>query len=69
MNGTVGNKDAAEVMQEILNFLKPINASNLRVSPDFDGGDNQDWVEHGVPGANLDTHNEKYFYFHHTEGK
>lgn len=63
-----GNKDAAEVMQEILNFLKPINASNLRVSPNFDGGDNQDWVEHGVPGANLDTHNEKYFYFHHTEG-
>ena len=55
-------------MKEVMKLLQPINASRLRVLPNFDGGDNENWVSHGVPGGNLDTQNEKYFYFHHTEG-
>ena len=56
-------------MKEVMNLLRPINASNLTVLPNFNGGDNNNWVLQGVPGASLDTQNDKYFYFHHTEGK
>ena len=64
-----GSTESVEVMKEVMNLLKPINASNLRVLPNFNGGDNNNWVLHGVPGASLDTQNDKYFFFHHTEGK
>ena len=52
-----------------MNLLTSINSTRLQVIKGFDGGDNHKWEVDGVPGASLDTYNEKYFYFHHSKGK
>jgi len=31
--------------------------------------DTADWLAAGVPGAELESANGRYFYFHHSEGK
>ncbi|XP_031552729.1 carboxypeptidase Q-like [Actinia tenebrosa] len=61
-----GSADAVEVMKEVLKLLKPINASML--NPTNVGGDITNWVKNGVPGGSLSNQNDKYFYFHHTDG-
>jgi carboxypeptidase Q len=61
-----GSPDANEIMQEVLNLLKPINASVL--SHGEVGGDITSWVQNGVPGGSLANENGKYFYFHHSNG-
>lgn len=61
-----GSADAVDVMKEVLNLLKPINASAL--NPTDVGGDITSWVKNGVPGGSLSNQNEKYFYFHHSHG-
>ncbi|KAL4237557.1 hypothetical protein ACF0H5_002271 [Mactra antiquata] len=65
-----GNQDAVEVMKEVMGLLSIINATSLVTSSTdtFDGGEVTPWVRLGVPGAMLETYNEKYFYFHHSEG-
>ncbi|KAL5008385.1 hypothetical protein ScPMuIL_013966 [Solemya velum] len=60
------NKQATAVMKEVMKLLKAINASQL--STDGSETDITRWVENGVPGASLLNQNEKYFYFHHTNG-
>ena len=51
-------------------LLNPLNITQLvNATSRYMGGDNIWAVRHGIPGAELSTENEKYFYFHHTEGK
>ena len=62
-----GNADASKVMTEVLKLLAPINASIL--DGGGEGTDIAPWMNAGVPGASLKNLNDKYFYFHHTNGK
>lgn len=61
-----GNANATKVMQEVLQLLKSINASILDTSGG--GTDISPWMQAGVPGASLRNDNDRYFYFHHTNG-
>jgi len=54
-----GSPEATEVMKEVMNLLKPINATKLN-SADVEG-DIVEWVRGGVPGGSLSNENEKYF--------
>lgn len=56
-----------EIMGSIVNLLKPINATALKKG---EGGEDITlWMKAGVPGGSIMNANEKYFYFHHTDGK
>lgn len=46
-------------------MLSPINATQMRQSPSV-GSDIEIWTGDGIPGASLDTENNKYFWYHHT---
>lgn len=59
--GFTGLPRAKEIVQEIANLLKPINATQI-----FDGGSQADisfLIQLGIPGMNLRTQNEKYVSF------
>ncbi|XP_065187047.1 carboxypeptidase Q-like [Sycon ciliatum] len=61
-----GSKEAKAIVTEIMKYMAPFNASTV-----FDGADGTDidwWFKNGVPGGSLDNENEKYFYFHHSNG-
>lgn len=62
-----GNADAECIFKEILKLMTPLNATsfgkNLLGGPDI-----QHWTDRGFPGASLMNKNEKYFWFHHTNG-
>lgn len=62
-----GNAEARCIIGEILKLFKSINASTL-IEDDSPGSDIAVIVRTGVPGAGLYNDNEKYFWFHHTEG-
>ena len=62
-----GSDAAQEIMKEVLSLLQPINATRLSAVPNL-GGDIVEWVNNGVPGGTLVNQNEKYFYFHHSNG-
>ncbi|XP_077536843.1 carboxypeptidase Q-like [Haemaphysalis longicornis] len=54
------------IAAEIVKLFGRINATRLLTSasvPDLEG-----WRKNGVPAASLYAINEKYFYFHHSEG-
>ncbi|ESO92095.1 hypothetical protein LOTGIDRAFT_227502 [Lottia gigantea] len=61
-----GSKQAGQIMKQVLELLKPINASKL--SESGAGGDIGYFMDVGVPGGNLLNENQHYFYFHHTNG-
>lgn len=62
-----GNEEATCIMQEIMQLLQPLNTTQL-VSP-MDGGPDIDvWKQAGVPTGSLYNANDKYFWFHHSEG-
>ena len=61
-----GNDDATAIMKQVVDLLAPINATQLL--PDGAETDTEPWAEIGVPVACLATHNDRYFYFHHTHG-
>jgi carboxypeptidase Q len=63
----IGSTNANKVMTEVLKLLAPINASIL--DGGGEGTDISPWMLAGVPGASLKNENDKYFYFHHTNGK
>ena len=63
-----GNLNATLIMKEIAGLLKSINATQLVSGGDI-GTDVAPWISAGVPGASLVNENNKYFYFHHTNGK
>ncbi|KAM7305318.1 putative transferrin receptor [Ixodes scapularis] len=60
------NPTARCMVKHVLDLMGAINATNLVLGNE--GPDIQFWVHSGVPGASLLTANEKYFYFHHTDG-
>lgn len=62
-----GNKQANCIMKEILSLLSPINATKLELSNDV-GSDISIWSNQGIPMASLLNKNEKYFWFHHSNG-
>ncbi|XP_050678323.1 carboxypeptidase Q-like [Leptidea sinapis] len=62
-----GNEEARCIIAEILKLFESINASTL-VESDSPGSDIAVIVKTGIPGASLHNANEKYFWFHHTEG-
>ena len=65
------NSMAQCILNEILKFLRPINASRLKLNPDLNSAywsDIQFLQQKGVPGGSLDNAMEKYFYFHHSNG-
>ena len=54
-------------MQSVMSLLKSVNATVL--TPGAEGTDINLWMRGGVPGASLINKNDKYFYFHHSDGK
>ncbi|XP_070506920.1 carboxypeptidase Q-like [Chironomus tepperi] len=62
-----GNADASCILQEILKLMKSINATQFR-EPTDGGPDISWWTVRGFPSASLINKNEKYFYFHHSDG-
>ena len=60
------NLTAQCTMYEILKLMAPINATQLTIR--LAGSDVKELHKRGVPVSSLDTQNERYFYFHHTEG-
>ena len=62
-----GNAEAQCILQEISNLMSPINATGLEFSSGA-GPDVGNWIRAGVPGMSLLNDNERYFWFHHSEG-
>ncbi|CAK1551627.1 unnamed protein product [Leptosia nina] len=62
-----GTQEARCIIGEILKLFESINASAL-VESDSAGSDISVIINTGVPGASLHNANERYFWFHHTEG-
>ncbi|XP_050362907.1 carboxypeptidase Q-like [Nymphalis io] len=62
-----GTQKARCIIAEILKLFKSINASTL-VEDDSPGSDITVIIKNGIPGASLHNANERYFWFHHTEG-
>ncbi|XP_047989669.1 carboxypeptidase Q-like isoform X2 [Leguminivora glycinivorella] len=62
-----GSQKARCIIGEILKLFESIGASEL-VEDDSPGSDIAVIIKTGVPGAGLHNANEKYFWFHHTEG-
>ena len=61
-----GSEKAKAVMMEVGQLLKSINSSEV-----YDNGGGTDinwWHKEGVPTVSLANHNEKYFWFHHSDG-
>jgi len=61
-----GNQAATAIMQEIAQLLQPINTTLLTTGGE--GTDISPWMDAGVPGASLANDNDRYFYFHHSDG-
>lgn len=62
-----GNTRTRCIAQEVLKLFESINASTV-VEQDGAGSDIAVFTGDGIPGASLYNDNEKYFWFHHTEG-
>ncbi|XP_055841677.1 carboxypeptidase Q-like [Episyrphus balteatus] len=61
-----GNKEAECIFREILSLMIPLNATQFDTpasAPDLSV-----WINRGFPGASLLNKNDKYFWFHHTQG-
>lgn len=61
------NSTSQCALWEMLKLMKPINATRLQLT-ESPGSDIIVFKEYQVPLASLDNKNEKYFYFHHTNG-
>lgn len=61
-----GSAQAKAIVAEIMKFMQPFNASQMY--DDADGTDINWWFQKGVPGGSLENQNDKYFYFHHSNG-
>ncbi|XP_034825738.1 carboxypeptidase Q-like [Maniola hyperantus] len=62
-----GTPKARCIVAEILKLFESINATTL-VESDSPGSDIGVLIQKGIPGASLHNANERYFWFHHTEG-
>ncbi|KAK2150434.1 hypothetical protein LSH36_405g02065 [Paralvinella palmiformis] len=64
--GFTGSDTARAIIKEIVAMLETINTTGVDTtgeSPDTDM-----WIAAGVPGVNLWNANDKYFYYHHSNG-
>ncbi|XP_034729302.1 carboxypeptidase Q-like [Etheostoma cragini] len=61
-----GSDAARKVMAEVVKLLAPINTTKLE--PHGEGTDISPWMQAGVPGASLHVADNRYFWFHHSEG-
>ncbi len=61
-----GTPKAKAIMAQIGQLLKAVNSSE--VYDNGGGTDVQWWRKDGVPTASIANHNEKYFWFHHSNG-
>ncbi|XP_056142300.1 carboxypeptidase Q-like [Lampris incognitus] len=61
-----GSNAARKVMEQVLKLLAPINTTKLETHGE--GTDISPWMQAGVPGASLHVADNKYFWFHHSEG-
>lgn len=59
-----GDKLVQCILERIMLLLEPLGNMSLR-SP-CQGPDIDEWINSGVPGGSLWTHNSEYFYYHHT---
>jgi carboxypeptidase Q len=60
------NTTAQCIVNEVLQLLKAINATELLIG--VDGSDVELFMDKGVPISALQNKNDKYFYFHHSNG-
>lgn len=60
-----GSKTARCIVKEVLKQFAPINETTNSGGP---GSDITMFIRQGVPGASLLNANERYFWFHHSEG-
>ncbi|XP_043116243.1 carboxypeptidase Q-like isoform X2 [Puntigrus tetrazona] len=61
-----GSDKARAIMKEVMKLLAPINVTSLEEHGE--GTDINMWMEAGVPGASLHTADQRYFWFHHSDG-
>ena len=61
-----GNNASTRIMNKIGELLEPINATI--VTTGGEGTDISPWQNHGVPGASLYNANDRYFWYHHSNG-
>ncbi|XP_053700201.1 carboxypeptidase Q-like [Synchiropus splendidus] len=61
-----GSDAARKVMAEVVKLLAPINMT--RLEPHGEGTDIAPWIVAGVPASSLRVADERYFWFHHSEG-
>lgn len=62
-----GTQEARCIIAEVLKLFESINASTL-IESDSPSSDINVIVNTGVPGAGLYNANDRYFWFHHTDG-
>ncbi|XP_073988286.1 carboxypeptidase Q-like [Rhodnius prolixus] len=62
-----GTAKAKCIIQEILKLLEPLGTNQLVLSDDV-GSDIMVWANDGIPLASLKNANERYFWFHHSDG-
>ncbi|XP_042224675.1 carboxypeptidase Q-like [Homarus americanus] len=65
--GFDGTQEATCIMEEVMKLLHSINATKV-VRENGGGPDIEVWVNDGVPLGSLYNANEKYFWFHHSNG-
>jgi carboxypeptidase Q len=59
-----GSERATAIMREIMALAAGVNATG--VAGGGGGTDVSPWLNVGVPGVSMDTRNERYFDYHHT---
>lgn len=62
-----GSPKARCIVAEILKLFDSVNATTL-VESESPGSDIAVLIKKGIPGASLHNANDRYFWFHHTEG-
>lgn len=63
-----GSSEASCIMEEVLKLMTPFNTTILERSDEPVESDIGMFQKTGVPGAGLRNDNEKYFWFHHSQG-
>ncbi|XP_045468050.1 carboxypeptidase Q-like isoform X1 [Harmonia axyridis] len=66
LNYVSGDKGSC-IIKEIVKLFKNLNATSSTRS-DSVGSDINLWLDDGIPGAAVLQQNEKYFWFHHSQG-
>ncbi|XP_055602889.1 carboxypeptidase Q-like isoform X1 [Uranotaenia lowii] len=62
----VGNQEASCIFQQVAKLMTPLNATYVNAMGSIEMG--LRFLDNGVPGAFLNNANEKYFWYHHSEG-